>query len=52
MKKFEYSYTFCGMNAEMIKSLNEWGKEGWEVVSATPDPEGIFYFILKREYNG
>ncbi|HWV16842.1 MAG TPA: DUF4177 domain-containing protein [Cellvibrio sp.] len=47
---FTKRFFFSGrVNAEQLeKTLNEWGREGWEVVSSTQNNMQTMVIILKR----
>jgi hypothetical protein len=50
MKTWEYKTIKVGMNAMMV---NEMGKDGWELISAIPDPQSssinYLFYTFKRE---
>jgi hypothetical protein len=51
MTKWEYTVTPVPLHNEAMM-LNNWGQEGWELVTLTQSPQGGLVAFLKRPIEG
>jgi hypothetical protein len=47
--KWEYHFFVVATGQSLVESsINELGKEGWELVTTYMNPSGATYFVFKR----
>ena len=47
--EYKYNYITCISDSDLVNILNDYGNEGWEVVSIIEHNPTCFYIYLKRQ---